>query len=836
MQLKSVAVRKALWKRLSKATTLSAAVFGGVEALESRMLLSAGQLDTTFAEMGLLHELTLPGATAFAVQADGKMVEASQFLGHLSLARFNVDGSPDVGFGYFGRLTSELGNVISVGDLALQTDGRIIVVGGAGQNFLVTRYNANGSLDTGFGQMGVVTTDFGSDDVAHAVALTHSGQIVVAGISVASFPQSSQMAVARYNANGALDKTFGNQGMVLNGGAGIARDSVDDVAVGADNKPVVVGAIFGRGGLSFLIQRFNSDGSPDGTNFGTPSRVSLQQEFNSVAIQGDGKIVAAGEANNALVRFNSDGTLDNSFGNRGAIDPTLGIGQNLSTAALRDVLLQSDGKIVVGGTSDLQSPHDFYIARYDAAGKLDGTFGTNGIVDTPLGYGERLTRIAFGPDGTIVAAGGSGSQLDLARYTGDGSVAPAGGTIRGIVYEDANGNGVRDPGETAVVGRQVYLDLQGINTLTASDPIATTDAQGRYTFSNLPVANYLVRLVPQFGQIVTAPLFGAKYFVQLGQNQNVTGEDFGTKSPGAQSGSIRGKVYDDVNGNGAQDANESGLEGRQVYLDLQGLGVFNSGDPITISDADGRYAFSGLPTANYLVRLVPQPGRVISAPLYGGKFFVQLGPGQNVSAEDFGTQAVGRPNLLQDDGKLLVLARGHGSDFSTVLMRYNSDGSADIPFGDRGAAKVGGPSLFGSNFDQIMIRPDGKVLVAWYDNTGFVTSNRLTVLSADGLRLNSATIAEAIEGMGKSVTRLAVAPDNRIIVGGTQLGPGGLGQFVQRYNADLSIDIRFGKSGDGTVIVPGVVQLLGLRVLVDNSIVLTYANQTVTLSSMGIIL
>ena len=185
---------------------------------------------------------------------------------------------------------------------------------------------------------------------------------------------------------------------------------------------------------------------------------------------------------------------------------------------------------------------------------------------------------------------------------------------------------------------------------------------------------------------------------------------------------------------------------------------------------------------------------------------------------------------------MLVLARGHGSDFSTVLMRYHPDGSADIPFGDRGAAKVGGPSLFGSNFDQIMIRPDGKVLVAWYDNTGFVTSNRLTVLSADGLRLNSATIAEAIEGMGKSVTRLAVAPDNRIIVGGTQLGPGGLGQFVQRYNADLSIDIRFGKSGDGTVIVPGVVQLLGLRVLVDNSIVLTYANQTVTLSSAGVIL
>ena len=109
------------------------------------------------------------------------------------------------------------------------------------------------------------------------------------------------------------------------------------------------------------------------------------------------------------------------------------------------------------------------------------------------------------------------------------------------------------------------------------------------------------------------------------------------------------------------------------------------------------------------------------------------------------------------------------------------------------------------------------------------------MLSPEGLLLSSATIAQAIEGMGKSVKRLAVTPDNRIVAGGTHLGPGGIGQFVQRFNADLSVDIGFGKSGDGTVIVPGVVQLLGLSVLLDNSLVLTYANQMVTVSSAGIV-
>ena len=835
MQMKFIREFATMRKRLSDTEKLSAAVFHGVEALESRMLLSAGQLDPTFGKGGIVTELTLPAATALAVQADGKVLEASQFLGHISLARFNADGSPDNSFGYFGRLTSDVGNVVAVSDMALQSDRKVIVVGTAGQNFLVTRYNANGSLDTGFGKNGVATTDFGSDDVAHAVTLTVDGRIVVAGISVASFPQSSRIAIARYNANGSLDATFGNQGIVLSGGVGIARDSVDDVAVGTDDKPVVVGAIFSRGGLSFLIRRFNADGSEDGTNFGIPFRTSLQQEFNSVVIQGDGKIVAAGEANNALVRYNRDGTLDSGFGHAGAVDPTLGIGQVLSTAALRDVLLQPDGRIVVGGISDLSKPRDFYIARYNPDGTLDASFGTNGIVDTPLGFGERLTRIAFGPGSSIVAAGGSGSQLDLARYTSDAGTTTSGGTISGKVYDDANGNAVRDAGEGAVAGRQVYLDLLGIEVLTANDPVATTDTAGHYTFGNLAPANYLVRLVPQLGKLISAPLFGGKYFVQLGANQNVTGDDFGTRGIDSLKGRISGAVYDDLNGNGRQEPGEPGIAGRQVYLDLQGFGAFKSGDPITTTDAEGRYAFDRLPAANYLVRLVPQTGRVISAPLYGGKFFVQLGEGQGVPNEDFGTQAVLTPNLTQDDDKLLVLTRGFGGDFSTVLVRYNPDGSVDIPFGDRGAAKIGGPSLFAGNFDAIMIRPDGNILVAWSDNTGFVISNRLTVLSPSGAILDSATIAQAIEGMGKSVTRLAVTPDNRIVVGGTQSGQTGLVQFVQRYNADLSVDVNFGASGDGTVIVAGAVQLLGLRVLPEGGTVLTYANKTVTLTSAGLI-
>ena len=117
-------------------------------------------------------------------------------------------------------------------------------------------------------------------------------------------------------------------------------------------------------------------------------------------------------------------------------------------------------------------------------------------------------------------------------------------SIGGTVYNDANGNHVRDGGEAAIIGQQVYLDLQGINTLVAGDPISTTDANGAFSFTGLAPGNYLVRPVPVAGKVTTTPIYGGKFFVQLAANQNVTGDDFGIQSAGTPNFTVNGQLLD----------------------------------------------------------------------------------------------------------------------------------------------------------------------------------------------------------------------------------------------------------------------------------------------------
>ena len=901
-----------------RAAINAAAMRCGMESLEARRLLSAGQLDPTFGNGGIVTDNTLPGASAVVVQSDGKVVEASQFLGHISVARFNADGSPDKSFGYFGRLTSDVAGVTKVADLALQSDGKIVIAfSEANGDFLLTRYNPNGSLDTTFNHTGVVTTDFGADEEATALTLTANGQIVAAGNSTISGRPFSQLALARYNPDGTLDATFGNNGEVLSGDVGHSYE-ISDVAVGPDQKVVVVGVLVGRFGMgeSFLVLRFNPNGSADGTTFDLPPRVSQPPlGYNAVAIQSDGKIVAAGEPNAPLVRYNTNGTLDGSFGNAGEIDTV--VGPNVSPVAFRDVLLQPDGKIVAAGSFSTPEPHNFFLARYQTNGTPDPTFGTNGSV-----VGDQLARIAMGPGGTIVAVGGSVSQLELARYTGDSTVVNTGASISGTVYNDANGNGVRDNGEAPIAGRKVYLDLYGIGVFATGDPIAATDANGAYSFTNLPSKNYLVRLVPQNGLVITMPLFGGKYFVQLGLNQAVTGDDFGTQAagspnfplPGGQllvagsapgglftltrynadgstdvsfghfgvvtlpggvggmptnaqvqpngqivvnyaadlvtlsatgailsivptasvGGSISGSVYNDANDNGVKDPTETAVAGRQVYLDIPGIGVYVAGDPVALTDAGGAYSFGGLAAGNYLVRLVPVAGQVISAPLFGGKFFVQLGANQHITGDDFGTLAAHSPNLTLPDGKLLV---ANPFDTSYTLTRYNPDGSTDTTFGTLGTLKLGASPAGG--ITQLLLRPDGNVVVSLAGFTPQSATYSLLLLDPSGAVLHDVVINFQFEGQqgNDTIEGVAIAPDNKTIVAYQHDDPAPTHyKFVRRYNADFTLDTSFGTNGQAIVTGAPIVPLTSVTPLASGQIVLNYGGTVLTLSSIGAVI
>ena len=160
-------------------------------------------------------------------------------------------------------------------------------------------------------------------------------------------------------------------------------------------------------------------------------------------------------------------------------------------------------------------------------------------------------------------------------------------SVAGSVFSDANSDGIRQATEVGLAGQQVYLDINGIGSYVATDPTATTDANGNYSFANLTAGNYLIRVksIPTgYTQTNPLPIWGGNFFVQLADGQAMTGKDFGMLQNAVVpiTSSIAGNIFSDVNSNGIKDSGDTGLVGQQVYLDLQGLGYFVANDPVAV--------------------------------------------------------------------------------------------------------------------------------------------------------------------------------------------------------------------------------------------------------------
>lgn len=277
---------------------------------------------------------------------------------------------------------------------------------------------AAGDPDPTFGSGGHVFTDFSAnDDYGFAIALQPDGRMIVAGQS-GVYPVF-HAALARYNSKGQLDPTFGTGGKVIAaldaGGDGLAA-----IALQPDGKVVAAGSVIHNNWpLSFLLARFNPDGTFD-TNFGNEGVVLTNfgdstAEANALILQSDGKIVVAGvsgagsgsELNDfALARYNSNGSLDQTFGNGGKVKTHFPGVYNTGSRATA-AALQPDGKLVVAGTyKNEATAREFALARYNATGGLDTTFGTGGLVTTSMGSGDAIAfSVALLSDGRIVASG-----------------------------------------------------------------------------------------------------------------------------------------------------------------------------------------------------------------------------------------------------------------------------------------------------------------------------------------------------------------------------------------------------------------------------------------------
>jgi uncharacterized delta-60 repeat protein len=406
---------------------------------------ASGTLDPTFGTGGTF--MVAPGeARGVVIQSDGKIVIAA--LGpyangnSFTLLRFNADGSADTSFGLGGKAVGNFGGqnlaseevmalvLLGDGNLVVGGWGTLLLNGQSSTQFALARFDASGNLDTSFGTAGKAYASFGNrQSLMWSLAIQSDGKLVAAGGTYQSATANYDFALARFLSNGSPDATFGNGGTVVTDVQGSRTDdTAQSVALQSDGKIVVAGwTQLSNGDQPIALARYDADGSLDAT-FGNGGRtwstsIVIGSGRARLALQSDGRMLVSSTApanaeDFALSRFNSDASVDTAFGTNGTVTTDFNGGTQERAMTL---MVQGDGKVIVAGFSYLgQSGDQFALARYRPDGSLDANFGSGGKVVTDFGGGLSLVNaLAIQADGKIVAVGVTSNNTvsaALARY------------------------------------------------------------------------------------------------------------------------------------------------------------------------------------------------------------------------------------------------------------------------------------------------------------------------------------------------------------------------------------------------------------------------------------
>lgn len=410
---------------------------------------TAGTLDPTFSDDGkyTLNFGFTDNLNDVKIQDDQKILLTGvalndSYTGVLKVIRLLPNGSLDTSFGING-VFSFLTTTETYGFESYPlSNGKIIVAGLAAETFgyydiLLLRINPDGTLDTSFGTNGSTVANFSiRDDFAYAMTVQNDGKIVVAGTITDTLNYYNNPSIVRFRADGMLDTTFGNNGVVTVSGVDIDNE-LTSIVVQNDGKIVAAGhysdVFDGSMDFDVLLIRVDANGTLDAT-FGNNGVVKtainggIDDSFG-IALDNNQNIFVAGfttlpftlTLDMVLLKYTPNGNLDPNFGTAGIV--TFNNGDQDVGA---DVKVQPDNKIVVGGTSGFggQGPRDFAVWRYLPNGTPDNTFGTNGFASAPIGIDfQDANGMALQADGKIVLAGKSsnGTNIDMAvvRYLGD---------------------------------------------------------------------------------------------------------------------------------------------------------------------------------------------------------------------------------------------------------------------------------------------------------------------------------------------------------------------------------------------------------------------------------
>lgn len=361
------------------------------------------------------------GFWSLSLQSDNKIIATGwayndeESPSEISLIRLLENGEIDTSFNPSGSFSVGNGTWEDAYASAIQSDGKILIGGryfnGTSWDFIIIRFNENGTLDSTFGVNGIFIKDFfRKDDRLFSMDIQPDGKIVACGFAEKF---NWDFAIIRLNPDGRIDSTFGDNGSkVIN--IGSYNDVAFSIKAQNDGKIIICGWTYIFGTWDFALVRLNSDGSLD-NSFGSTGIVTTDYQYkyntaHSIAIQSDGKYVAAGytekpglpDTDIMLVRYNLNGSIDKSFGNNGILLADYDNADDFAWVVKSDIY----DKLVVGGIKTIDGSKNLLVARFNSDGSTDFSFGNNGMFDFNFyGFDEEVRDLVIQPDGKIILTG-----------------------------------------------------------------------------------------------------------------------------------------------------------------------------------------------------------------------------------------------------------------------------------------------------------------------------------------------------------------------------------------------------------------------------------------------
>jgi uncharacterized delta-60 repeat protein len=401
--------------------------------------------DPTFSSDGMMTLDLAGGGTYYnssrevIVLADGRIVVAGLVVigsaHYFAIIRLNSNGTFDTTFDSDGyRLDPILTDGAMLSDLVMQSDGKLVAVGSvqttSDRDLVVVRYTTDGSLDNSFGTGGTSILDLnGYDDEGIAIDLQADNKIVISGATM-NMSGDLDVCVVRLNTNGTLDPTFNSTGIIISN-----IDGEDDVATGikvVDGNRILISGYTNSNSVlnhNFLLMRFDSVGVLD-NSFGNAGVVETDfdqtsDQATTITIQEDNKIILSGrigqltagvwQSDFGVARYNENGTLDNSFSGDGKLITPM----NGTTTSLDDVysvIIDVNGKILLGGGTFENSAGMFTIVRLNIDGTIDNSFEGDGFFSSDSFLVSNIDDFVFQPDGKLMVVGTANGEFAFARY------------------------------------------------------------------------------------------------------------------------------------------------------------------------------------------------------------------------------------------------------------------------------------------------------------------------------------------------------------------------------------------------------------------------------------